>query len=508
MMTVNTLGGVAYVVTCSGACTVTANVNGMQVQLAKLPASGGQASFMAVTNSVDVSDASAMVLPYQGTDAPLGMGGGVTAEQVTEMLDSALYDQSETQIRTAQGTDNYNASWFMLDAQHVPTGTLTAISIPCRTNSTGANITYDPVYLTLQIQSASGGDNWEPLAVSTNTVVQAINATGIWEFDNVPLDGRDVRACLNTAPTGEWNTGLTMGLRVSSRPAGDTTSTVGGAAYLADVTLTTVIYTEKFTSADHATDSTIHITDAERQRWNAKADSSALATKVNSSTFTAHTGDTVAHLSSDEHTAITELIENGGGGTITIDDTPTQGSDNAVSSGGVYNYLNDNNVAIGDLSGPTPPGYNFSVAVGYIAQATGFSSTAVGSRARAEVDSSVALGRTSLAAARSVALGGAAIAKAESSCALGAGGYIADTGVTVLNAGGAITDGKSTQLYLIPAGSDMANLYTGGAAGLGFVVLDHLSGSVVARGTIPLASICTQHTSDFSPTGVTFIEAY
>ena len=198
----------------------------------------------------------------------------------------------------------------------------------------------------------------------------------------------------------------------------------------------------------------------------------------------------------------------GGGGTISIDDTPTQGSDNAVSSGGVYNYLNNYNVAIGDSSSPTPPGYNFSVAVGYMANATGFSSTAVGSRARAEVDSSVALGRSSLAAARSVALGGAAIAKAESSCALGAGGYIADTGVTVLNAGGDITDGKSTQLYLIPAGSDMANSYTSGQAGLGYVVLDHLSGSVVASGTIPLASICTQHTSDFSPFDVLSIHFY
>ena len=67
-----------------------------------------------------------------------------------------------------------------------------------------------------------------------------------------------------------------MGLRVSSRPAGDTTSNVGGAAYLADVTLTTVIYTEKFTPLEHAE-------------------------------------DTVAHLSSDEHTALTQLIENGPG---------------------------------------------------------------------------------------------------------------------------------------------------------------------------------------------------
>ena len=185
----------------------------------------------------------------------------------------------------------------------------------------------------------------------------------------------------------------------------------------------------------------------------------------------------------------------GGGGTITIDDTPTSGSDNAVSSGGVYNYLRHPNVALGEGAYPLPSSYNCSVSIGTWANASGFASAAIGADAKSYADNAIAIGVE-------------AVAEAESSCVLGGGGYIADTGVTVLNAGGEITDGKSTQLYLIPAGSDMANTYTNGAAGLGFAVLDHLSGRVVARGTIPLASICTQHTSDFSPTGVTSIKAY
>lgn len=185
----------------------------------------------------------------------------------------------------------------------------------------------------------------------------------------------------------------------------------------------------------------------------------------------------------------------GGGGTITIDDTPKSGSLNAVSSGGVYNWLYSYNVALGQGAYPLSPSYNCSVAVGTYANASGFAAAAIGADAKSYADNAIAIGVGT-------------VAEAESSCVLGGGGYIADTGVTVINAGGEITDGKSTQLYLIPAGSYMANLYTGGAAGLGFVVLDHLSGSVVARGTIPLASICTQHTSDFSPTGVTSIKAY
>ena len=185
----------------------------------------------------------------------------------------------------------------------------------------------------------------------------------------------------------------------------------------------------------------------------------------------------------------------GGGGSITIDDTPTQGSDNAVSSGGVYNYLRHPNVALGEGAYPLPSSYNCSVSIGTWANASGFASAAIGADAKSYADNAIAIGVGT-------------VAEAESSCVLGGGGYIADTGVTVINAGGEITDGKSTQLYLIPAGSDMANRYMNGDAGLGFAVLDHLSGSVVARGTIPLASICTQHTSDFSPTGVTSIKAY
>ena len=256
-----------------------------------------------------------------------------------------------------------------------------------------------------------------------------------------------------------------------------------------------------------------------------------------------------------------------GGGTITIDDTPTEGSSNAVSSGGVYAALlmpgsGTNSTAVGPTAsakgsystavGPTAEaiGY-YSTALGYSASARDSSSTAVGPFASASVSSSTALGFAASASGYySTALGYSASARGSYSTAVGpfaeasgdvsaavgfyasaigssstavgtkasaishgasvfgSGGYIGDTGVTALNAGGSMTEGKSTQLYLIPAGSTMASNYTNGEAGLGYVVLDHLSGSVVARGTISLASICTQHTSDFSPIDVTSIQLY
>lgn len=98
-----------------------------------------------------------------------------------------------------------------------------------------------------------------------------------------------------------------------------------------------------------------------------------------------------------------------------------------------------------------------------------------------------------------------------SSVAIGSGAYVNDAGVIALNAGGASYSGGmgySTQLYVISKGSNLANTYLGGEAGLGYIVVDHVAGSIVARGVIPLASICTQHTNDFEPTGYANIQDY
>ena len=93
---------------------------------------------------------------------------------------------------------------------------------------------------------------------------------------------------------------------------------------------------------------------------------------------------------------------------------------------------------------------------------------------------------------------------------------MADHGCVALNAGGTgsafgideYSDGKSTQLYLIGAGTELAETYTDGEAGLGFVVLDHLAGKIVARGCCKLSAICTEHSTDFTPKNCTNISIY
>ena len=92
---------------------------------------------------------------------------------------------------------------------------------------------------------------------------------------------------------------------------------------------------------------------------------------------------------------------------------------------------------------------------------------------------------------------------------------MADNATVALNAGGQYNDegkmyseGKSSQLYFFGAGSDLAKSYTDGEAGLGYVVLDHLSGEIVARGCVKLSAICTAHTTDFTPKNCTNISEY
>ncbi len=234
------------------------------------------------------------------------------------------------------------------------------------------------------------------------------------------------------------------------------------------------------------------------------------------------------------------------GASITLDAKPTSGSGNGVTSGGVYDAdlhislglgsmavgkgavaNNAYSVAMGE-GAATGAYYNsntptatlttvstnttgtsiwsypcFSTAVGFHATAARGACTAYGAYARAGSDGTTASGYY-------------ATASGNGATAIGSGCYVADHGCVALNAGGMgsafgideYSDGKSTQLYLIGAGTELAETYTDGEAGLGFVVLDHLAGKIVARGCCKLSAICTEHSSDFTPKNCTNISIY
>ncbi len=103
----------------------------------------------------------------------------------------------------------------------------------------------------------------------------------------------------------------------------------------------------------HISDSTKHITSAERTNWNAKADESELTehtgnttvhitsaerttwnAKANASDLTSHTGNTTVHITAAERTAW-----NAKQSALTFDTTPTSNSSNPVKSSGIKTAL-------------------------------------------------------------------------------------------------------------------------------------------------------------------------
>ena len=159
---------------------------------------------------------------------------------------------------------------------------------------------------------------------------------------------------------------------------------------------------------------------------------------------------------------------------------------------------------------------SYATASGSGATASGYSATASGSGATASGSGATASGYYATASGYyATASGSYATASGSGATGIGAGCYVADDGVVALNAGGqtdfegnTYSEGCSSQLYFIGAGTELAKTYTDGEAGLGYVVLDHLAGKIVARGCCKLSAICTDHTTDFSPKNVMNIGTY
>lgn len=541
---IRTMTGATYVVTMTEAGTVKGVYNAQEIVLVSLE-QPGQATFQAISNQTVLSDDAAIVNPTDASALFVGASsGGVSSGQVEAVVQDAIYAGEEVGQWTPSGTDNATCNYFEIAAARSFAGSLNELSYRSG-HAAQTGMTTDPLWLAIWEQKSDDDSDYELLGVSKNSLTQALSSTLTWYFDNLRLQGRRLRI-VPTTSIDQLEPSDRVNLRVRVSACSDGSGIYYNNAksnYIPEMMMGGLKLTPRYAAqADvsaHVADTVVHVTAEERSAWNAKADSSALSSKADATVLDAHTSDATAHLTADEHTAITELIESGGGGgsAITIDDNPTSGSSNAVSSGGVYSSLHGSgeastkvgdaasasqyaSVAIGNYARATGTqttsiGYNslasddHGLALGSSTSAKGSSSTAVGTYASAAGMASVTVGYFSSASGDSgVAVGNGASASSASSSAIGSGAYCGDVGVLALNAGGSATDGKSTQLYLIPAGSPMAATYTDGEAGLGYVVLDHLSGSVIAQGVVKLSSVCTDHSSDFAPTNVRSIKDY
>ena len=199
----------------------------------------------------------------------------------------------------------------------------------------------------------------------------------------------------------------------------------------------------------------------------------------------------------------------GSGGGVTFDSEPTNGSGNAVTSGGLYTLLFDKKVGLGLSSTVTGE----AVAIGWTAVTAGAGGVAIGKNSKAG-QQAVGIGYNANAnmSYHGVAVGyGAKVNGANYGLAIGCGAEATKAGGQVLgysaklkNAGCTLIgtwDNESrtvqTLLYIIAAGSELATQYEGGEACLGYVVKES-SGNVLACGTCKLSELLTRNTA-FAP---------
>lgn len=201
--------------------------------------------------------------------------------------------------------------------------------------------------------------------------------------------------------------------------------------------------------------------------------------------------------STAEITDITYSIGSSGGGNTTIDEAPTNGSGNAVSSGGMYKHLYGGSVALGISVVKSAE----DVTIGKEARTGGAWAVAVGKGAKAG-QQSVAIGFNASAnnAEHSVAAGyGASTAAASkpSGQVLGYSAKLNNKGCTLIGTWESEARTVQTLLYIIATGSELATQYEGGEACLGYVVKE-TSGNVLACGTRKLSELLTSNTA-FAP---------
>lgn len=367
-MIINTTAGKTYAVTTQTDCTVS-TPEGILIATC---AAGEQTLFVAPSAEVEVSDDAAMVTEsFKGAPAGSSASRGLSdrqAQAVGEMVDASLYDTVIEPHTTAAGTDNANFKWCQFAPTRVLSGTVAAISMPCRTTASSL-ITTSPVYLSVFQLNADG--EYEYAGTSENAVVQAIGQTSRWTFRKLQLTGRTMRLCPVPDTATQWTDQLVLGGRVTPVSGEDSkiTPISGSGAYVAEAVLEYAHQEPKYATVpaveSHVSDTVVHITADERTTWNNKADASALSGKVNTATFNAHTGNATVHVTAEErqrwdsyYDEITITDENGPMGLMMIPSEATSGWYEA-RVGLSFVPAVDRLVSVYTISGDRDPVYNW-----------------------------------------------------------------------------------------------------------------------------------------------------
>lgn len=168
---------------------------------------------------------------------------------------------------TCTGSDNANFIWAQIDSAHLRSGIITAIEMPCRL-TTIAGLTTTPLYMSIWQRNLATDTDLTWLATSTNAVTQVIGETGRWLFDNISLNGQDIRICFVSDPSSQWNATNALGARVIACTDGVANgcriyTQSGNTNHLLELHIDFVEENYVFTPGLHLKDTTLHLSEEE-----------------------------------------------------------------------------------------------------------------------------------------------------------------------------------------------------------------------------------------------------
>ncbi len=260
--TIKTWAESRYVVTMTEAGTVKGLYNGQEIVLVTLD-KPGQADFTAISEQTLVSDDAAIVIRTRS-----GAGGsGASADVVGTMIENALHSET-TDIPTPKGTDDCSYVYADIPAKYVPAGKLQSIAL--RGTDPAGNGYASPAYLVVWQEQAPGTDNFQPVAVSTNAVIQQAGALNEWLFDSPQMLNERIRFYLSDSPTLEagfnWEDRKYLRSRVipTQRWQDGHLFTPSTLNLLPELVIRMELPSDKFAPMSHATDTSMHLSSEER----------------------------------------------------------------------------------------------------------------------------------------------------------------------------------------------------------------------------------------------------
>ena len=211
-----------------------------------------------------------------GETGPQGVPGTPGADGISPSADDVANAAIEIlaepiavsiEYSTCTGDDNASFLWAQIDSAHLKAGVIRAITMPCRANSTGAICT-TPVYMSIWQRMQPSDTEFTWIGTSKNAAAQATGISTRWEFDNLELNGEDIRICPVDDADVHWDETRLLGGRVVD--CTDTTSTgcrifssTANSNHLVELHFEMNELHQRFTPGIHADNAAIHLSESE-----------------------------------------------------------------------------------------------------------------------------------------------------------------------------------------------------------------------------------------------------